>query len=314
MLLAPPVALGALVLLSTPLAVSAAPNADECEAASPRIELSPTPNKGQAPVVCIGPGLHITFRFDSLLQQESLKIQEREWFEDWALGQQTLTLVPRENLVAGKRTEVEVCFPDGAAPACATFVLMVHPGLGMQEVKVLRQPRPVAHFQQVAKEAEAEVQQCRAEVRQLRAERGAPDGLRGALASGLVDGESGVLVKDLSKEVTKKEGNALFKDRVYSYRAKERVVVEVYLANPSATPWTAAGAVLRGHKGEVLKLLPLWQPAPILPAEPGREDERLGRVVVEFMATEKEARGSYALILWDAERQRTVTLGNVTFP
>ena len=135
-----PLRLLALALLSTPAEVSAAPSKDEREAASPRIELSATPG-GKPAVVCIGPGLPITFRFDSLLQQESLKIQERGWFEDWALGRQTLMLVPRENLVAGKRTEVEVCFADGAAPACATVVLVVHPGLDMQEVKVVRQPR-----------------------------------------------------------------------------------------------------------------------------------------------------------------------------
>jgi uncharacterized protein (TIGR02268 family) len=287
---------------------------DECEAASPRIELVAMPSKGQAPVVCIGPGLPITFRFDSLLRQESLKIQELGWFEDWALGQQMLTLVPRDNLVAGKRTEVEVCFADGAAPECATFVLVVHPGLGMQEVKVLRQPRPVAHFQQVAQAADAEVQQCRAEVRQLRSERGVPDGLTGAVTSGLVTLGRGVDGKDLSDDATEKEGNTLIKDRVFSYRAKERVAVEAYFRNPGTMPWTAAGAVLRGPKGAVLKPLLLWQPSPIVPAEPGREFKRLGRVVVEVMATEKEARGAYTLILWDAARQRTVTLGNVTFP
>ncbi|QRK05225.1 DUF2381 family protein [Archangium violaceum] len=315
MLVASPVGLLALALLSTPSAVSAAPSVDECEATSPRIELAAMPTKGQAPVVCIGPSLPITFRFDSSLRQDSLNIQERGWFEDWALGQQTLTLVPRENLVAGKRIEVEVCFADGAAPACATFVLVVHPGLGMQEVKVLRQTRPVAHFQQVAKEAEAEVQQCRAEVRQLRAERGVPDGLSGAIASGLVNLGRGVDGKDLTDNATGKEGNALFKDRVYSYRAKERVAVEVYLRNPGKEPWTAAGAVLRGPKGEAFKPLLLWQPGAILPAAPGyaQESER-GRVVVEMLATEKEARGTYTLILWDADRQRTVTLGNVTFP
>ncbi len=313
MLLASPVGLLALALLSTPPVVFATPGVDECEAASPRIELAPMPDKGQAPVVCIGPGMHITFLFDSFLRQESLKIQERGWFADWALGQQMLSLVPRENLVAGKRTEVEVCFADGAAPACATLVLVVHPGLGMQEVKVLRQPRSVAHFQQVATEAEAEVQQCRAEVRQLRSERGVPDGLSGAVASGLVSLGGGVDGKDLTEDATEKEGNALVKQRVFSYRAKERVAVEARLLNPGKEPWTAAGAVLRSPKGEVLKPLLVWQPDAIRPTVPGEADER-GRVVVEVLATEKEARGTYTLILWDAKRQRTVTLGNVTFP
>ncbi len=64
---------------------------------------------------------------------------------------------------------------------------------------------------------------------------------------------------------------------------------------------------------EVLKPVLLWQSAPILSDAPENVDER-GRVVVEVLATEKGARGTYTLILWDAERQRTVTLSNVTFP
>jgi len=312
-LLASPFGLLALALLSTSLDVSAAPRVDECEAASPRVELSSSPSKGQAPVVCISPGVPTTFRFDSVIVPESVKIQERERFEDVTPGQKNLLLVPLENLVAGKHFELEVCFADGAVPECASFDLVVHPGLGMQEVKVLRQPRTAGHYRQVAEESEAQVQQCRAEVRQLRAERGGPDGLGGAIASGLVSWNGGIVVKDLSGTVTDKEGNPLTKESVSSYRAVERVAVEVHLANPSTAPWTAAGAVLRGPKGEVLKPLLLWQPNPILPAAPGEVVER-GRAVVEFLATERQARGTYTLILWDAERQRTVTLGNVTFP
>ncbi|WNG40828.1 DUF2381 family protein [Archangium violaceum] len=60
-----------------------------------------------------------------------------------------------------------------------------------------------------------------------------------------------------------------------------------------------ASAVLRGPKGEVLKPVLLWQPEPILPAAPGDVGKR-GRVVVEVLATEKDARGTYTLILWDA--------------
>ena len=313
MLLASPVGLLALAFLSTPSAASAAPRVDECEAASPRIELSPLPTKPQAPVVCISPGVPTTFRFDSVIVPESVKIQERERFEDVTPGQKNLLLVPLENLVAGKHFELEVCFADGAVPECASFNLVVHPGLGMQEVKVLRQTRPAGHYKQVAEQAEAEVQQCRAVVRQLRAERGAPDGLGGAIASGLVSGTGGVAVKDLSEMVSEKEGNPLIKYKVYSYRALERIAVEVYLENPGSAPWTAAGAVLRGPKGEVFKPVLLWQPTPILPAAPGEASNR-GRVVVEVLAMEREARGTYTLILWDAGRQRTVTLGNVTFP
>lgn len=303
----------ALALASTPADVSASPSADECEAASARIELSATP-QGKPPAVCIGAGLPVHFHFDSMLQQDSLQLQEPGWFEDVATGRQTLALTPLDTLTTGKRSELKVCFADGAAPACATFELIVHPGLGMQQVKVFREPRTVTYFQQVAKDTEANLLQCRAEVQQLRAGRVEPDGLRGAIASGLVDAKRGVGLKDLSREVAAKEGNALTYYGVTSYRAKDRVAVEVLLRNPGPEPWTAAGAALRSSKGEVLRPLPLWQPTPVLPAERGSEYEWPGRIVVEVMATDQEARGTYTLVLWDAERQRTVTLSNVTFP
>lgn len=302
----------ALALASTPADVSSSPSADECEAASARITLSATP-PGKPPVVCIGAGLPVHFHFDSMLQQDSLQLQEPGWFEDVATGRQTVALTPLDTLTTGKRSELKVCFADGAAPACAIFELIVHPGLGMQQVKVFREPRTVTYFQQVAKDTEANLLRCRAEVQQLRAGRVEPDGLRGAIASGLVDANRGVGLKDLSLDVTRREGNALACRDVTSYRAKDRVAVEVTLRNPGKTLWTAAGAVLRSAKGEVLKPLPLWPSEPILPAASGVKGD-WGRVVVEVMATDQEARGTYTLILWDADHQRTVSLGNVTFP
>ncbi|WP_414640824.1 hypothetical protein [Archangium sp.] len=62
----------------------------------------------------------------------------------------------------------------------------------------------------------------------------------------------------------------------------------------------------------MLKPVLLWQPPPILPDAPGEASDQ--GVVVDVIATEREARWTYTLILWDAGRQRTVTLGHVTFP
>ena len=294
------------LLLSQAPSPAEPPGQDECEATRPRVELSAEPT-AKARVVCLTPGLPLTFSFDALLRPGSVRLGEPEWFEDTATGRQTLTFRPRGNLETGKRSEVEVCFADGAAPECATFVLVTHPGLGMQQLEVLRQKRTVADYQQAEREARAEVQQCKEEVRQLRAEREVPEGLRGALASGLL-GEKGIASRDLEKSVTKREGNALSLERIWSYRAGDRVAVDVKLWNPGTRPWVAAGAVLRSATGAVLKPLPLWQPEPIAPGPDA------GRVVVEVLATTKQARGTYTLTLWDAERQRTVVLGEVTFP
>ncbi|OJT20616.1 hypothetical protein BO221_32040 [Archangium sp. Cb G35] len=313
MLLASPVGLLALALLATSSQAAEPSPLDACETASPLIMLT-AEFRAKPPVVCISPDVPLTLRFDTPLRPGSEKIQQRERFADVAPGQQSLLLVPPEKLEAGEHFQVEVCFADGAAPACATFLLLAHAALGMQQVKVFRHPRPAASFQEAEKEAQAEARQCREEVRQLRAERSAPEGLSGVLASGLLV-KGRIAFKDLTDIVTAPKGNALRSDEVHSYRAKGRVAVEVWLRNPGTLPWTAAGAVLRGPKGEVLKPLPLWQAEPIPPAGAAtNEQDPWHRVVVEVLASETEARGTYTLTIWDADQKRTVTLGNITFP
>ena len=315
MLLASPVGLLALALHTSSPQAAAPSSPDGCETASPRLELTAEP-PATPPLVCISPDVPLTLRFDTPLQPGSVRLQERERFEEVNPGQQTLTLVPPKELEAGERFTLEVCFADGAAPACATFLLRAHPALGLSQVKVFRAPRPVESFREGEKAAQAEARQCQEEGRQLRAQHGAPEGLRGVLASGLL-GEKGILFKLLTNLVTEAKGNALRLKEARGYRTKDRVAVDVKLDNPGAVPWVAAGAVLRGPKGEVLKLLPLWQQKFVLPgkaAAAANGETRESRVVVEVPASEKEARGTYTLVLWDAEQQRTVTLGNVTFP
>ncbi|MFY0530152.1 DUF2381 family protein [Archangium gephyra] len=313
--LASPVGLLALALLaSSPQAALPSPP-DGCEAASPRLDLLAEP-PAQPSVVCISPDVPLTLRFDTPLQPESLRLEERGRFGDVAPGQQSLFLVPPEQMEAGEQFNLEVCFADGAAPACASFHLRAHPALGLSQVKVFRAPRPVESFREGEKAAQAEARQCQEEVRQLREGRGAPEGLRGVLASGLL-GKGGILFKILTESVTQARGNALRLQEARSYRAEGRVAVELKLDNSGTLPWVAAGAVLRGPKGEVLKPLPLWQPEPVIPGEAvaaakGEPGEH--RVVVEVPASEKEVRGTYTLVLWDAEQKRTVTLGHVTFP
>ncbi|MFY0562583.1 DUF2381 family protein [Archangium lansingense] len=309
-----PVGLLALALLASSSETAAPLPSDACETASPRITLT-SESTAKAHVVCISPDVPLTFRFDAPLQPESVRLEKRERFEDVAPGQQSLLLVPPENLEAGERFKVEVCFADNAAPRCASFLLLAHPALGMSQVKVFREHRPVESFQEAEAAAQAEVRQCREEVRQLRAERGIPEGLRGVLASGLL-GKNGITARNLTGRFTEPKGNALIPRYVSSYRAEDRVALEVWLENPSMEPWMAAGAVLRGPKGELLKPLPLWQPEPILPGRAGAGDEfrPRGRVVVEVLASAMEARGTYTLTLWDKDTKRTVTLGNVTFP
>ncbi|HYO67202.1 MAG TPA: DUF2381 family protein [Archangium sp.] len=93
------------------------------------------------------------------------------------------------------------------------------------------------------------------------------------------------------------ECRRLHLERAWSYRAGDgkrgRVAVELHLKNPGTKPWTLAGALLRGPKGEELTPLPEDTPVSILPGFSGR-------VMLEFEATMEQAQGAYTLILWDA--------------
>jgi len=307
--LAPFAGLLVLALLSSPSPPHLSP-LEECEAASPSIALT-AESASISPVVCVSRKLTTTLLFDAKLA--TVEVKERERFRRVVRGEDALLLQPPDNLQPGEVLPVTVCFADGAAPACVTFRLVGHPALGMQQVEVSRQFSSLAHYQERAESAEARARHLETQAQQCLFGHNAPDGLRGALASGLL-GEEGIAAKPLTGRVLEAEGNALALRAMRTYRAAGRVAVEVEVLNPGTTPWQPVGAVLRGPKGEMLKPLPLWPSVPILPAGLGAAVPGESRVVVEVLASESEAQGTYTLTLWDATRQRIVTLSNVTFP
>lgn len=222
-----------------------------------------------------------------------------------------VTLVPAGSLMPGRRIHMTVHFGDGAAPSRADFVLVVHPAWGQRQVEVFRRKRTVESYQQALKEKETEAQQCREQNAQLRAAQGRPDGLRGLRSAGLM-GQLGVASHDISARVTHRPGSALLAKWAVSYRSEARVVVEVRLeltAPEGGKAWEAAGAALIGPGGRELRVLPVWQEAPITP---GENSQRL--IMVEAEAQPHEAQGSFILKLWDRGFTRTVILDRVMFP
>jgi uncharacterized protein (TIGR02268 family) len=178
-------------------------------------------------------------------------------------------------------------------------------------VDVIRQTRPVAFYKQESREAQSKALRCEEEKTRMQAEQGGPGGLRGLLAAGLLTTNLGVVVKRITTDLKPRPLNALGLLWAFTYRAggskTGRVAAEVALTNPGMKPWTPAGAMLRGVKGEELTPLPEATPVSILPGEEG------GRIMVEFEAATNQARGAYTLTLWDADG-RSVILDNVTFP
>ena len=296
-----------LALLSSTADAAERPPLPPCEAGDVRLEVD-ADAPGKVPTFCITPELTSTFLFDAKLAR--VELEGREHFHRVVEVADSFMVIPSEAMRDLEPLRVTVYFADGAAPASLTFLLVVHPARAARQVDVLRQTRPVAFYKQEAREAQSKAQRCEEEKALLQAEQGGPDGLRGLRAAGLLDEGRGVTAKRISRELKPRPRAALAHVDAWSYRAgneeKGRVAVELALRNPGTKPWTLAGALLRGPKGEELKPLPEDTPVSIPPGLPGR-------VMVEFEATTNQAQGAYTLTLWDADG-RSVLLENVTFP
>ncbi|HYO66376.1 MAG TPA: DUF2381 family protein, partial [Archangium sp.] len=260
--------------------------------------------------VCIRPELTLNLLFDAKLARVAVEGQER--FRRVKVVDDMVTLVASEALHDGERVLVTVYFEDGATPASATFVLVVHPSQAERQVEVSRHERTVASLRQGEQQARAEVQQCREEKARLQAECSRQVGLTGLIENGWLD-DKDIVANVITANVIQRPGDLLVAEQVISYRAvgaegRGRVAVKVKLFNPGTVAWTPTGAALVGSKHEELTGLTVW---PLEPIPPGS----FRTITVEMNAAESEARGTFTLKLWGAQGgAEGVTLDGVTFP
>jgi uncharacterized protein (TIGR02268 family) len=303
-----PIALLVLVLAAGAANAAEAPRLPVCDAVQERIELPAEPD-GRMYEVCISPGLGtmIVF-FGAELVLAGVTLEGSERFTVMEGGKSSLSLLPSEDVVPGERLKLTVRFVGKEAPASASFLLVAHPARATRQVEVFRQKRTMASYQQSEKEKEAQVQQCREENARLRANCEKPQGLRGLIASGLVD-DDGIATRDIRYRVTRHPANPFAVVKVVSYCSKKLVAVVLALKVPrGAAPWEAVGAELVGPGGRTLRVSPPWQ------AEPIGFESKDSRVVIEAEATEAETRGTFTLKVWDVSGARSIVLGGVTFP
>ncbi|MFY0525186.1 DUF2381 family protein [Archangium gephyra] len=288
-----------LVLLTAPVEapVPSAPLA--CEAGTHHLALT-ADTPGEALAVCIHPGKPTHFFFDAKLAHVELPGRERFLVTRDDTG---LALVPTQALEKGERVRLTFSFQEGTEPAGVTFTLVVHPSEAAGLVRVTRRPRSLDSYREGERQARADAQACRADKARLEAQCGGQRGLLGLRAQGLL-GEDGIPSKDITPGVTSRPGNTLASMKALSYRSDTtpteggrevvRLAVEQLLKNLGSTPWTPAGAVLRGPRGEEWKALGVW---PLEAIAPGKEHP----VMMEVEVTEEEARGTFTLKWWGQE-------------
>jgi uncharacterized protein (TIGR02268 family) len=310
----PPPSLGAFLVVA--LIVGAA-NAAEPSPVSPcvataRFDLAAESTEG-APDVCVSADEPTTFFFDSRVAVGSVKFEPGDRLADWAPGQQglSLTVIPKGDYLPGERIRVAVRFADGTVPAGASFWLVGHASRGTRRVEVFRQSRPAEVLKRERDEAQAEARQCQEDKARLLEERKGPGGL---MEAAWLEGFGVMASRDVRSDLKRNPANALGVEaaRSYTYMREGEsrpasVAVRLALSNPSAEPWTLAGAALVDSTGEEVALA-VWQKAPIPPGA------TTGLVVVGTERAPEQLDCPCTLKLWEAGGPRTVTVGGVKFP
>ena len=307
MLTLPYAVLYGMLLRSVPSTANARPLLPTCETGTRHVELL-ADSPGQAPEICIRPGLSLALFFDTRLVR--VDIEGRERFRRLEEGPASLSLVASEALHDGDRVPMTVYFQSEAAPTSATFTLVVHPAQAERQVEVSRQERTAVSYREGEQQARAEARQCREEKARLQAEVGGRGGLTDLIFHGGL-GERGVSAKILEQLVTR-PGSYLGIKRIISYRAmgdgrEGRIALEVVLLNKGTTPWTPAGATLAGTERGQSMGLKVWPVEPIPP-------HKKGRLVVEMDAQGQDAQGVFTLKLWDEQGREGAIIDGVSFP
>ncbi|WP_224363552.1 DUF2381 family protein [Hyalangium versicolor] len=299
-------------LLALPLLVgttaSAQPLALPCETGTRRIELKAEP-AGEAPELCIGPGVSTTIIFHGAeLLPGGITLDGRERFTLVDAGSTMLRLEPSEGVMPGERFRLIVRFKDGAAPASIAFRLGVYAGKVEPLVEVYREKRTLASYQHEIQEKETQLHQCREVQERLRAEKESPGGLTGLLATGLLD-DRGLLHKNIFTSIGKRPGNFAQVFRAISYRSTRTVAIVLWLEVPDGIqPWRAVSAELVGRDHRALRVQHPWQSTPLTF---GSKEQR---VVIEAEATEEETQGSFTLKVWGEDGTRNLIISGITFP
>lgn len=260
---------------------------------------------GPGPEVRVGAGVATVLVFDAPLAD--VEVSFPPYFQRVAAAQGILTLLPGESLEGFEGGPLTVRFADDAAPARATFQLVVvPPARAERQVEVFRRARPAASFERELREVRAENVRLQEENARLRAAQARPAGLMGLWVESRMD-STGVFARNHGKAFTQTPKNPLTAIVVRAFRAAGELMVAVELKNPGALPWQAEGAALVGRGGEALRVEQVWQAAPIGPGT-------LGSVLVSLTAMPKLPPGPFTLTLWAQDNKRTVTVGNITFP
>jgi len=304
-----------LLLLASPPDIEVGrPYPEACEESARSITLS-AESAWDSLEVCASAALATTFVFDSEVAR--VVLQDEAEFRRVDVDEGTLVLVPRRKSRLWKPSRMTVHFEGDAAPASVTFLLVPHPARLARQVEVFRFARPEEPCEGEVRQLREENASLAQEVERLRAETRGQGSLTRLFTSGrMKPGNQGVVASDLSKSITRPPADTFKVEEVLAYHytlplpeggaPQVRVALVLWLRNLGTLPWRTARASLV-RDGVEVKPLEVWQAEPL---GPGQRD----LIILETELPEREAREKLTLQLWDEDKARSVTIGNVGLP
>lgn len=235
------------------------------------LEAAGTPEARRAEVLADGP-LEVRVRaghltvvlFDARVDAGAVKRaleRHAERFDFSDAGEGSVVLVPSAALGPGERIRVTVPFMDGAAPARVVLELVADALAPDTRVDVYRQPRSAASLQAELDATRRALAAAREMNRALREQlaQGAPVDRAGeAPEHRRQEEERGRTRRRLTHKGGKSGSRAEQLDTAWTYRAAERVVLELHFKLDAGAPdWAPGRAVLTGETGEA-RVLAVW--------------------------------------------------------
>ncbi|HYO67334.1 MAG TPA: DUF2381 family protein [Archangium sp.] len=299
------------LLTSTP----ASPRFEEWDTSGARYLELTAENAGEPHPVRISPGQPTTLVFaDAPLRPGGVTVEggTMGMAVNGELGM--VTLLPSNAPPADKPLTLVVRFADDQVPGSVTFRLVPHATRAEHHVRVYRDTRSCESHWQESRQQRERAERCESALAQ---EHTHPEGPRPGDITDLINAElvgrgAGVMVRQLTRDLTQRPGETLQIQEAHSYRAEKlgTVAVELRLRNTGTRPWTAEGleaAELVSTEGVRLRVVRVSQSGPLGPGEQAW-------LVVEAKAPVEQTRGSFLLKLGEAGGARPLTVRGVKFP
>ena len=258
----------------------------------------------------IAPGVLTSILLDTPIRLDTLRVEDETHFRRFVKDTQALFLMPSQEQVGKEPLSVQLEYADKASPRALHLLLVVDDTLAERQVEVSREALSAEQLEMRLKQAEALLEAKDRELQQLRATQGPPRSLIEATRQGWMDWR-GMAMQQLRAPKARSGAPWVARD-IRTFRSSGRVMVWVQGQVDAGFKWprplAAEDVLVVDAAGNRLTVVDV------------RRDELMQvhgesfQLMVELVASEDEAHGTWFLKLRKEDSETLSTVAEVAFP